>query len=1054
MRKLRDVLTVVMLLGMTAAAALAQQGLTELRGRVTDEQGGALPGVAILITNQDTGTFREVVTSGDGSFFAAQLLPGTFTVSAELPGFAPYERTDFPLGVGRTTDLDIVLTVGGIEESITVSGAAPLVDLTSAEVGGTVSSDELVELPLVNRSAFAAISLLPGLQFDPQGGGNDRIIANGQTGAASSLNVDGGANEDSTSGGSGGSQVKMAIETVSEFQVISNQFDAEFGRASGAIINAVTKRGTNSLSGALFSYNTSSDMTAKDYFTDQEGSDKPVANKFEFGGVLGGPIVEDRMHFFGAVERRITNPARTRLFSTRPDLNRTSTERLRAWNTMLRVDHQINGNNSWAVRWLRETSPEQDTLGSSNRTLVATQDIFDVEQIMVGTYTSVFGNNLVNTVRVTLTDESYNYGNPCWRTFQGGELRTGQMRNCPPSYLHNSFRDNQAPWAGGRDDRHWQYNNTTSWFVPDKAGDHDFKFGVTYHQSYIGDFLENFLGGEFRMASDRPFDVDDLTTYPDRLRVRIGNPRGGVFDYPYRYWEAFFQDKWTLNERWTLGLGLRYDTEMMNANRTDNPLMAPGENPRDWDNFSPRTSIAYDATGDGRSVIRAGYGRFYDRTLFSGLDNVLQDTVIDDSFDVTFPRNFNRDPGPRAGMPITDPELMGALRIGQGAECGPANQRDGNTHCPLVNWDYVLANFPETFSSLNEARTYIDNERRNQPWFHQFTVGYERELLPTLSVSADYVNMRGRDLLNRINYIAPLRAGTSDSDPLTWYDAFGEIYNRTDTAFYPSCPGAATSGLGSPTLVGKINDACAMADASGFGPAGYLVGVFQNRLLSIESIGQSSYDGLNFALEKRYADRWGGRVSYALGHSRGNAFEQYGTNGPSLNGLQTQVLNNLNLDENWQDSETDRRHILSLAGRTELWGGITLNAIFRYMSELPFTLIDSNIDVNMNGSPFDPLPAGSYSGEGLNAITVDHNGRQAGARSADFMQLDLRFGWRGRPRTAQTVDIYFDIVNLTNRANFNRAVGDRDSGDFLNYTGLRGPGGLPRQAIFGMRYGF
>ena len=275
MRKLMTFLTVAMLVGMTATTAttaLAQQGRTELRGRITDAQGGALPGVAILITNQDTGTFREAVTSGDGSYFAAQLLPGTFTVSAELPGFAPYERIDFPLGVGRTLDLDIVLSVGGIEESITVSGAAPLIDLTSAEVGGTVSQEELIALPLVNRSAFAAISLLPGLQFEPSSGGNDRIVANGQTRAASLLNVDGGANEDSTSGGGGGSQVKMAIETVSEFQVISNQFDAEFGRASGAIINAVTKRGTNQFSGALFSYNTSSDMTQKTYFNTSTGT--------------------------------------------------------------------------------------------------------------------------------------------------------------------------------------------------------------------------------------------------------------------------------------------------------------------------------------------------------------------------------------------------------------------------------------------------------------------------------------------------------------------------------------------------------------------------------------------------------------------------------------------------------------------------------------------------------------------------------------------------------------------------------------------------------------
>lgn len=169
--------------------------------------------------------------------------------------------------------------------------------------------------------------------------------------------------------------------------------------------------------------------------------------------------------------------------------------------------------------------------------------------------------------------------------------------------------------------------------------------------------------------------------------------------------------------------------------------------------------------------------------------------------------------------------------------------------------------------------------------------------------------------------------------------------------------------------------------------------------------------------------------------------------------MQTQVLGELNLDENWQDSETDRRHILSLSGRTELPGGITVNAIWRYMTELPFTLIDSTIDTNMNGSPFDPLPAGTYSGVGNNPITVDHDGRQAGARSADYMQLDMRFGYRLRPAVQQTLDVYFDVINLTNRTNFNRANGDRDSGDFLNYTSLRS-GGIPRQANFGVRYGF
>ena len=211
------------LLSAIASSALAQQGRGEIRGRVADDQGLALPGVTVVMRNQDDGTFREAITGGDGSFFAAQMLNGVYTISAELPGFATYEQPDFNLGVGQTPEIAIVMSVGGIEETITVSGQAPLVDLTSAEVGGQVTSDELVNLPLVNRSAFAAIAMLPGIQFEPSSSqGNDRIIANGQTGASSTTNVDGGNNADTTSGGAGGSQVKIAIESISEFQVISN----------------------------------------------------------------------------------------------------------------------------------------------------------------------------------------------------------------------------------------------------------------------------------------------------------------------------------------------------------------------------------------------------------------------------------------------------------------------------------------------------------------------------------------------------------------------------------------------------------------------------------------------------------------------------------------------------------------------------------------------------------------------------------------------------------------------------------------------------------------
>ena len=1077
MRRLTTFLIVGALVGAAATPALAQVGRTELRGSVTDETGGALPGVTVFIQNEADGTFREVITGGDGSYFAAQLLPGTFTVTAALPGFTTFQTTGFELRVGQTLPLDIILGVGALEETVTVSGQAPLVDLTSAEVGGTLDSQELTEMPLQNRSAFAAISLLPGIQFLPSAsGGNDTIIANGQTAASSNLNVDGGYNSDSTSGGAGGSQVKVAIESVQEFQVVSGQFDAEFGRSSGAVINAVTKRGTNQWSGAGFSYSTNTAMTARNFFNQQQFEDdpsteKPTNNKYEFGGVFGGPIVQDKAHFFFSLERRITNPARAVIFADRgpglPDLNWSQAENWEAWNTMYRVDHQVNGSNSWALRLMNETSPETNRYG--NRTLTSGHDGWDDEHIWVGSYTSVIGNNVVNTVRITRSYENVGGGSPAWWALDGPGLRNGQMRNLTPGYEMDSFSDGIAPWAGGRIDSQWQYNNTTSWFVPDKMGDHDIKWGGTYHQAFIEDFRESYLGGQFHFNTDRPFDIDDYSTYPERLRIRVGKENGRQFEYPINTWEVFLQDKWTLNERWTVGLGVRWDAEMLNAAATDNPLMVPGTDPRDWNNISPRLSLAYDVTGDGRSVIRAGFGHFYDRTLFSGLDNVLQDPIYNDSFTANFPRGGGgqggqEDPGPRNGMPIQDPELAGSLRIGVAAngECGPATTRDGLTHCPLVNHDFVQSIYPPgNTSRFNEGIVYVDNYRRKQPLFGQFTVGFEREVLPTLSVGIDYVNISGSQLLNRINYVAPYRDGIDSSDPVTFYDVYadrGGVYNRQDTVFYPSCPQAGADAGQYSSNPAIIREQCAKADPlTGIDPrTGFMIGVWNSRLLSIESTGLSRYDGLNLSMEKRYSDRWGMRLSYALGYSRGDTFEQYGTNGISLNGVQTQVLNELNMAENWQPAEHDRKHVLTLSGRTELAGGITLSPIFRYMSANPFTMYNSQLDLDRNGTNWDPLPQGTYTGTGANAFTVEHNGRQGGARQGDYINLDLRFGWRARPAEGDTLDIYFDLINVFNRPNFfvaSWANGDQNSGNFSRYTLLRS-GGVPRQANFGIRYGF
>ena len=492
---------------MIGTSAVGQQGRSELRGRVTDDTGGALPGVSVVVTNQNTGTFRELITSGDGSFFAAQLIPGVFTITAELPGFRGFQRIDFAIGVGNTLDIDIVLEIGALEETITVSGEAPLVDLTSAEVGGTVTAQELIELPTLNRSAFAAVALLPGIQFQPSSSlGNDTMIANGQTSGGNTMGVDGATNNDDISGSGAGGQVRVPLESVQEFQVLSNQFDAEFGRVRGAIINAVTKQGTNQFSGALFDYYTSDAMTTEDYFVARSDSvTKPKTNKTEFGGVIGGPIVRDKAHFFVSVERQLVNPSRSRIYDTRPDLNFSLSENWKGFNTLFRVDHQMNANNTWAFRTIREVAPQFNLVGNRSATLNTIQDETDDDQIYVGTYTSVFGNNKVNTVRIVRTYESAYRGNPCWRA-NGGFDNVGNQVTCPPQWSHPSFQDNQLNGSGGRDDFNWQYANTFSWFVPDMGGDHDFKFGGTFHRSVLQEFNEGNLNGTFTFDTDRVFD--------------------------------------------------------------------------------------------------------------------------------------------------------------------------------------------------------------------------------------------------------------------------------------------------------------------------------------------------------------------------------------------------------------------------------------------------------------------------------------------------------------------------------------------------------------------
>ncbi len=960
----------------------AQQGTAEIAGKITDEQGAVLPGVAIVATNEDTGVFREVATGPAGTFFLSQLVPGQYRLVAKLEGFRTTERGGLILRVGTTLTINLSLAVGGLEETVRVTAQSPLVDTTSVRVGGNIGTAELSELPTMNRNYFAAVALLPGIQFAPSNQmGNDIIVSAGQSTQGNNVSVDGGYNADDALGTSAGAQVRTPLEAIQEFQVVTSMYDAEFGRAGGAIVNAVTKAGTNQFKGVVFGYIASNRLTAADYFVKQGNLTKPTSKKREWGAVIGGPIVKNKAHFFVSLERQVDNPNRTRTFQNRPDLNFSIAEDRTGWNTVVRFDHQISGNHTWAIRWLRETAPQFPIVGT-RQTLASVSDETDIDQTAVGTLTSVLGNSRVNTFRLARTWEHWWHGNECSRAL--GFENEAKQSQCPPqldqlSFLGQASTEAQGPW-----DSNYQIEDNFSWFVPGKKGDHELKFGARYNYTELRRVSQINQNGTFRFNTDLAFDPANPRTYPERLTIRTGEYDAIINNHTV---EAFVQDKWKMGSRTTLSVGLRYDLEIIPIDERDNPLFAAAnkKSPTDRNNFGPRIGFTYSIDEAGKSVVRGGYGIFYNRTILGAIDDTLEFGKYTSSVNATFPNN-NPDPGPAAGRFPTDPFLING---------------------PVVNRALLNQLYPPGALVKNAGAVIFDSPNRQVPYAHQLTFGYVRELAASLALHVDYVRIANKDMFLARNLNPMVRADTTRTGAITRVDAFGV--------------------LGEPYL---------------------------QQVWVMENTGESVYNALNLSLEKRHANNWSGRVSYSLSKGAGTANNQADKN-------TYQLLTDLKLDEWRGPSDVDRRHILSISARAEIpkTGGATVSTTVRYMSGAPFTMYDSSIDANRNGELVDPLPAGTYSGTGTNSLKdVKYAGGRNGAYGPDYFQVDLRAGWRRRVGGQKALEVFLDVFNITNRANFDNpttASSDRrTSATFLALTNLRGGGGFPRQAQLGVRYAF
>lgn len=959
---------------LVAGSAEARQGVSGLRGRVVDQQKGVLPGVTLTVTHRESGVTRETVTGSDGSFSVPALVPGPYRVTAELAGFNRYQFEELQLRVGSTAQLEVVLQVGGLTESVTVTSEAPQVDLTSTEVGGSVATAELTNLPSGNRNFTGFVALLPGVVYNPTSdSSSDNVNINGQHGSGVVYLMDGASNNDDLRGGSAGAQARTPLEAIQEFQVVTNQFDAAYGGATAGVINAVSKQGTNRVRGSAFGYFTNQGLTAKDFFVEQQGLDKPEASRKQWGGTVGGPIVRDRMHFFFSFERSDLDEGRSRVYPTRPDKSFTATQETNSFNYLGRIDHQLGSGANYSVRALWDHQPNYNqVLGDGTKDTLYIEKDDDVT--LVGTFNWITSPTQLLTLRGSYVQERPDRGMP--------QYFEAPWSEAPPMLDFLSYYDQAGnDYADVREMKVYGFESQFTWFLPGRVGSHDVKMGTQYQ---LGEHLRNdqrFTNGSFAFATDLDFNPADPRTYPERLTIRVPG-RARLLTRTHSI-GAFVHDKWQATPNLTLNIGVRYDLHVSPFRNNWNPFFAdPGAYPIDTNNFQPRVGFAYNM--GGRSVIRGGYGLFYEKQWIDRFETFQLNRVFSDSFIAQFPTNA-ADPGPSNGRLPTNPFLVNG---------------------PVVNRTLLDQMFPPGSFSRNTGDVYIDNPDRILPAQHQATVGYERQIRDNLSFAIDYVHSWNRNQPIRYNFNAPVRANTSRTGPIRRVDFLG------------------------------------LASQLGLSP-------FNDDVYTYQYVASSQYDGVAMQLEKRFSGYWSGRVSYSIGYARGN------TSGLPTAVNDFQVLDAANLDRNEGPTNYDRRHTLSLSGRLDLPAlkGVTLAATARMMSGSPFTVFDSSTDADQNGVLLDPLPAGSYSGAGENGITVESDGGRNGAYGPRFLQVDVRAGYRVRLPADRTVDLFAEVFNLTNRANFNNPTGDRRSGNFLVPTSLRG-GGFPRQLQLGVRLGF
>ncbi len=637
-----------------AGVALGQTGNQgSIEGTVFDPSGAVVPGATLTASNAATGASFTAQSNADGIYRFAVLPVGTYDLKLEKSGFTTSVTKDIVVTVGAKIDLDLKLAVSGTTSEVNVSAETPLVETTRTQLSSTVDATSVRDLPVNGRNFIDFVLLTPGVTRDVRTGD---ISFAGQRGTLNSLTVDGADDNNTFFGqttgrtGSGRAPYQFSQDAVQEFQVNNNGYSAELGRAGGAVINVVTKSGTNAFHGDGFWFYRDRALTANDPINKSNAvlTGKPIPAKppyhfNQFGGDLGGPIVKNKLFFFFDYDgQRNTQPNTVSLVLpaiAAPDTFQTAamnylTARSQNWarglnqNTyLLKGDWNISPMHQLSARWNRQnfTGAGFENGGPTNSFEHTGASLVNTDTAAVS-LTSTFTPTLVNVVRFNYQKDDEpgeaNSNLPEAQVRQGGITLLTVGRNFFSPRFTNINRQQYA------DTVTISHGRSTIKFGGDVLHDGIANFFPgNFSGSYTFNCLENFgrsLAGQPLIVSAAlgcPASTGNPAIPADTfVQAFAGAGTTGPTTHPNITQLGFFvQDDFRMNTRLTLNLGLRYDVQLTAKPPVANPVAAAAgihtdQLNTDTNNIGPRFGFAWTPTGSDRTVVRGGYGIFYGNT--------------------------------------------------------------------------------------------------------------------------------------------------------------------------------------------------------------------------------------------------------------------------------------------------------------------------------------------------------------------------------------------------------------------------------------------------------